>query len=227
VKDQKFCDGCGNKCNRRTVQLAGCTVHAANERIPWQLRFAWAQSYLTPPVRWIVSFSAGGGSDTVARLVGQFLSERLGQQFIIENKGGPHTGPCSWPKRRRATSNCWNPRISSMECPAAMKEGRSRDRNSAGHRCERARHCVELEPRRVRGIRKGSASIFAAAGASIVGPQHQIDRLQASNEWSVSIRNRTAAGTADKDRTYDQASLDVCLASAILVVLSPFLRRRP
>jgi tripartite-type tricarboxylate transporter receptor subunit TctC len=35
---------------------------------------------LTHSVRWIVSFSAGGGNDTVARLVGQFLSENLGQQ---------------------------------------------------------------------------------------------------------------------------------------------------
>jgi tripartite-type tricarboxylate transporter receptor subunit TctC len=51
-------------------------------------RFAWAQSYPTRPVRWIVSFSAGGGNDIVARLVGQFLSEKLGQQFIIENKAG-------------------------------------------------------------------------------------------------------------------------------------------
>jgi tripartite-type tricarboxylate transporter receptor subunit TctC len=61
---------------------------AAATVLPAAPRFAWAQSYPTRPVRWIVSFSAGGGNDTVARLVGRFLSEKLGQQFIIENKAG-------------------------------------------------------------------------------------------------------------------------------------------
>jgi tripartite-type tricarboxylate transporter receptor subunit TctC len=51
-------------------------------------RGARAQAYPTRPVRWIVSFAPGGGNDTVARLVGQFLSEKLGQQFIVENKAG-------------------------------------------------------------------------------------------------------------------------------------------
>jgi tripartite-type tricarboxylate transporter receptor subunit TctC len=37
---------------------------------------------------WIVSFSAGGPNDTVARIVGQFLSEKLGQQIIVENRVG-------------------------------------------------------------------------------------------------------------------------------------------
>jgi tripartite-type tricarboxylate transporter receptor subunit TctC len=39
-------------------------------------------------VRWIVSFAAGGGNDIVARLVGQFLSEKLGQQIVVEDRGG-------------------------------------------------------------------------------------------------------------------------------------------
>jgi tripartite-type tricarboxylate transporter receptor subunit TctC len=47
-----------------------------------------AQSYPTRPVRIIVGFPAGGGADIVARLIGQWLSERLGQQFIIENRPG-------------------------------------------------------------------------------------------------------------------------------------------
>jgi tripartite-type tricarboxylate transporter receptor subunit TctC len=51
-------------------------------------RLAWAQAYPTRPVRWIVSFPAGGPNDIVARIVGQHLSERLGQQIIIENKAG-------------------------------------------------------------------------------------------------------------------------------------------
>jgi tripartite-type tricarboxylate transporter receptor subunit TctC len=50
--------------------------------------FAWAQTYPTRPVRIIVGFAAGGGIDIVARLMGQWLSERLGQQFVIENRPG-------------------------------------------------------------------------------------------------------------------------------------------
>ena len=51
-------------------------------------RFAWAQAYPTRPVRIIVGQAAGSGSDTAARLIGQWLSERLGQQFIIDNRPG-------------------------------------------------------------------------------------------------------------------------------------------
>ena len=49
---------------------------------------AGAQAYPTRPVHWIVSFTAGGPNDTVARIIGQYLSDRLGQQFVIENKVG-------------------------------------------------------------------------------------------------------------------------------------------
>jgi tripartite-type tricarboxylate transporter receptor subunit TctC len=52
---------------------------------------AWAQAYPTRPVRLIVGFAAGGTTDIVARLIGQWLSERLGQQFIIENRPGAST----------------------------------------------------------------------------------------------------------------------------------------
>jgi tripartite-type tricarboxylate transporter receptor subunit TctC len=51
-------------------------------------RFAWAQSYPSRPVRIIVPFPAGQASDTIARLIGQSLSERLGQSFVIENRTG-------------------------------------------------------------------------------------------------------------------------------------------
>jgi tripartite-type tricarboxylate transporter receptor subunit TctC len=56
--------------------------------LPFVSRFAWAQSYPTRPVRIIVGFTAGGVNDTLARLIGQWLSERLGQPFIIENRPG-------------------------------------------------------------------------------------------------------------------------------------------
>jgi tripartite-type tricarboxylate transporter receptor subunit TctC len=52
---------------------------------------AWAQVYPTRPVRLIVGFPAGGTTDIVARLIGQWLSDRLGQQFIIENRPGANT----------------------------------------------------------------------------------------------------------------------------------------
>jgi tripartite-type tricarboxylate transporter receptor subunit TctC len=56
--------------------------------LPAVSRFAWAQAYPLRPVRIIVGQAAGSGSDTAARLIGQWLSERLGQQFVIENRPG-------------------------------------------------------------------------------------------------------------------------------------------
>jgi tripartite-type tricarboxylate transporter receptor subunit TctC len=56
--------------------------------LPAVSRFAWAQAYPTRPVTIIVGFPAGGGADIAARLTGQWLSQRLGQSFIIENRPG-------------------------------------------------------------------------------------------------------------------------------------------
>jgi tripartite-type tricarboxylate transporter receptor subunit TctC len=60
--------------------LAGMTLVGAGE--------AAAAEYPARPVRWIVGYPAGGTTDILARLIGHALSERLGQQFIIENKPG-------------------------------------------------------------------------------------------------------------------------------------------
>jgi tripartite-type tricarboxylate transporter receptor subunit TctC len=49
---------------------------------------ASALDYPTRPVRWVVGFAPGGANDILARLIGQRLSERLGQQFVIENRPG-------------------------------------------------------------------------------------------------------------------------------------------
>ena len=69
---------------RKFLRLA-----AGAAALPVMGRFASAQAaYPTRSVRWIVGFAAGGANDIVARLLGQFLSQKLGQQFIIEDKAG-------------------------------------------------------------------------------------------------------------------------------------------
>ena len=59
--------------------------------LPAMSRFAWAQSYPTRPARIIVGFPAGTSSDITSRLIAQWLSERLGQQFVVENRPGAGT----------------------------------------------------------------------------------------------------------------------------------------
>jgi len=61
---------------------AGAALHPAMPRI------ASALDYPTRPVHWIVGFAAGGDADIIARLIGQWLSEQFGQQFIIDNRPG-------------------------------------------------------------------------------------------------------------------------------------------
>ncbi|HLQ88689.1 MAG TPA: tripartite tricarboxylate transporter substrate binding protein [Xanthobacteraceae bacterium] len=68
---------------RRLLSVAGAA--AALPVIP---RPVLAQTYPSRPVRLVVPFAAGGPTDVVARLIGQWLSERLGQQFVIENRPG-------------------------------------------------------------------------------------------------------------------------------------------
>src|SRR5262245_39192416 len=61
---------------------------AGTAALPAISRIATAQAYPLRPVHWIVSFAAGGPNDIVARIVGQYLSDHLGQQFVIENRAG-------------------------------------------------------------------------------------------------------------------------------------------
>src|SRR6516165_5058715 len=72
------------KCPRR--QFLGLAAGAV--ALPVMSRIARGQAYPARPVRIIIGFPAGGGADIVARLLGQWLSERLGQPFIIENRPG-------------------------------------------------------------------------------------------------------------------------------------------
>jgi tripartite-type tricarboxylate transporter receptor subunit TctC len=68
---------------RNFLHLAACAA-----ALPAVSRVAWAQAYPSRPVRVIVGFAPAGGTDIMARLIGQWLSERLGQQFVIENRPG-------------------------------------------------------------------------------------------------------------------------------------------
>jgi tripartite-type tricarboxylate transporter receptor subunit TctC len=56
--------------------------------LPALSRFAWGQAYPTRPVRLIVPIAPGGAQDILARVMGQWLSERLGQPFVIDNRPG-------------------------------------------------------------------------------------------------------------------------------------------
>jgi tripartite-type tricarboxylate transporter receptor subunit TctC len=71
---------------RRLLQLA-----AAAAALPMLPRIARAQKYPTRPVRLIVTVPAGGSPDIIGRLIAQWLSEKLGQSFVVENKPGAST----------------------------------------------------------------------------------------------------------------------------------------
>src|SRR5260370_4577056 len=72
-----------NLPRRCFLHLAACAA-----ALPAVSHIARAQAYPTRPVRIIVGFAAGGATDIVARIIGQWLSERLGQQFVVENRQG-------------------------------------------------------------------------------------------------------------------------------------------
>jgi tripartite-type tricarboxylate transporter receptor subunit TctC len=61
---------------------------ASAASLPVVSRIAWAQTYPIRPVRWILGFPPGGPTDIVVRLVGQYLAEKTGQPFVIENRPG-------------------------------------------------------------------------------------------------------------------------------------------
>ena len=98
---------------RRFLHLAAGAV-----ALPAVARVARAQAYPTRPVRLIVGFAAGGPADISARLIGQWLSERLGQTFIIENWPGAggnlatemvvRARPDGYTLLEASSTNAWN-----------------------------------------------------------------------------------------------------------------------
>ena len=79
----------GNVMNKviRSMVAVACVVLGAP--------LAQAQNYPVKPIRFVVGFPPGGTNDIVARALGQKLAERMGQQFIIENRGGANTAIAS------------------------------------------------------------------------------------------------------------------------------------
>jgi hypothetical protein len=75
------------KASRRDL----LSLAAAAATLPRLSRAAWALDYPARPVRLIVATGAGGSPDIVARLIGQWLSEKLGQSFVVENRPGAST----------------------------------------------------------------------------------------------------------------------------------------
>ena len=79
---------------RSTVQTMDPTrrhflrVAVSAAMLPAASRHAWAQGYPSRPVHWVVPFAPGGGTDAVARIMGEWLAGQLGQPFVIENRPG-------------------------------------------------------------------------------------------------------------------------------------------
>jgi len=97
-------------------QFLHLAAGAASLPAVWHI--AWAQAYPTRPVRLIAPFPPGGVVDLYARLVGQWLSEHLGQPFVIENRAGAggnvgteavvHAPPDGYTLLQLSSSNAWN-----------------------------------------------------------------------------------------------------------------------
>src|SRR5262245_34865235 len=71
---------------RNVLHLAACAA-----ALPAVSRVAWAQAYPSRPARLIIGYSPGGSADVTARLMGQWLSEQLGQPFVVESRPGAGT----------------------------------------------------------------------------------------------------------------------------------------
>jgi tripartite-type tricarboxylate transporter receptor subunit TctC len=132
-----------NLLRRQFLHLA-----AGAAALPALPHIAWAQAYPTRPLRIIVPFPAGQASDTIARLMGQSLSERLGQPFVIENRTGAggnigtesvvRTTPDGYTLLLVGVSNAMNATTCACRAPRMPSDPTSRLLD----RCDdRRRHC--------------------------------------------------------------------------------------
>ena len=96
----------------RTMFLAAFAFAAAIARVG----YASAQIYPSRPVRVVVGSAAGGGVDIIARLMGQWLSERLGQQFVIENRPGAGTNIGTEAVAKGAAGRAHTPACQCRQC---------------------------------------------------------------------------------------------------------------
>src|SRR6516164_11039616 len=93
-------------------------IAAATTALPALPRLAWAEAYPSRPVHLIVGFPPGGAADLISRLIGQWLSERLGQQIVVENRAGAssniatdlviHATPDGYTLLDLTSVNAWN-----------------------------------------------------------------------------------------------------------------------
>src|SRR5262249_49095392 len=86
LRADKVIEWCEGRFKTKLPRRNFLHLAASAAALPAVLRVAFAQAYPSRPVRLIVGAPAGGGFDIVARLMGQWLSERLGQSFVIENR---------------------------------------------------------------------------------------------------------------------------------------------
>ena len=78
----------GEKERMRPARRRFLRFAAGAAALPMTRSLSWAQAYPTRPVRIVVGYAAGGAQEILARLIGQALSERFSQPFVIENRPG-------------------------------------------------------------------------------------------------------------------------------------------
>ncbi|MBI3938207.1 MAG: tripartite tricarboxylate transporter substrate binding protein [Betaproteobacteria bacterium] len=88
ISSHRVTGPCATLCGWLAVAIVGCALLVAGSQHAVAASTGSGQSYPIKPIRFVVPYPPGGGADTLARAVGQKLSENLGQQVVIDNRGG-------------------------------------------------------------------------------------------------------------------------------------------